>query len=110
MDHQPWLLSVSEAELRGAEGRLCIDIRNRRFSRRLGLTQHVHGDVASGNFAQGHNGGLVVLPRYRRLCAVRQAPGTLRRKEYELEEVIHVAQAIFDSNSGHVYDFATLSD
>src|SRR6202011_6054976 len=32
----------------------------------------------------------------------------LRREEHELEQIFDVAQTIFDSDSGHVYDFATL--
>jgi hypothetical protein len=34
----------------------------------------------------------------------------LRCEEHELEQIFDVAQTIFDSDSGHVYDFATLEN
>src|SRR6478752_2379060 len=98
MGHPVRLGSVSQAELWGAEARLRFELRNRRFSRRLWLPQHIQSDVACGNFAQRHDSGLVVLPGYRWLRAIGEAPCALCRQQYELKQVIHIAQAIFDSN------------
>ena len=46
--------SVSEAELRGAEGRLSIHFRDWRFGRWLRLTQHIHGDISGCDLTQGY--------------------------------------------------------
>jgi hypothetical protein len=100
--------SVSEAELWRAESGLGIQFRCRRLDRRLRFTQHLYGYIASRDLPEGDHGGFVVLPRYRWLGAIRQATGSLRRKEHELKQIFDVAQTIFDSDSGHVYDFATL--
>src|SRR6202011_3473806 len=107
--HGP-VASVSEAELRGAESGLSIQLRYRGFGRRLRFTQHLHGHVARRDLPEGDHGRFVVLPRYRWLGAIRQATGSLRREEHELEQIFDVAQTIFDSDSGHVYDFATLEN
>src|SRR5580704_16116181 len=76
-------------------------IRQGILRRRLGLTEHFGGDVASGDFAQRDDGRLVVFPGKRRLGAVRQAARALRSEENELKEVLDVVQAVFYGNTGH---------
>src|SRR5215470_19066019 len=93
--------SVSEAELRGAEGRLVVRVGNYGLGRRLGLTEHLGGDIAGGNLTQGEHGGLVVLERQRGFGAIRQPPRPLRGEQYQLEQVVDVLQAVFYGNSGH---------
>src|ERR1700757_913398 len=93
--------SVSEAELRCAERGLVIRVRDDGLGRRLGLAQHLRGDVAGGDLAQREHRRLVVLERQGGLRAVGEPPGALRRQQHQLEEVIDVVQAVFYGDSGH---------
>src|SRR5688500_17367424 len=92
--------SVSQTELRGAERGLSRFVEGHRVldRRRLRLTEHVYGDVARGDFAKGDNRGLVVFPAHGGLGAIGQAASALGGQQHELEEVIDVMQAVFDSN------------
>src|ERR1700756_281968 len=93
--------SVSEAELRCAEKGLVIRVRDDGLGRRLGLAQHLRGDVAGGDLAQREHRRLVVLEREGGLRAVGEPPGALRREQHQLEEVLDVVQAVFYGDSGH---------
>ncbi len=66
-----------------------------------GFTQHLDGDVAGGDFAQGDNRGLVVFPAQRGLGAIGQPAGALGSQQHELEQVVDVVQAVFDGDTGH---------
>ena len=60
------------------------------------------GDDAFGDFTQGNDGRLVVFPRYAWfLAAGRQLASALGREHDQLEAVIHVFQAVFNSYAGH---------
>src|SRR6185295_10196964 len=91
-----------QAELRRTEQGLVVGVRQRGFRRRrVGLAQHLRGDVAFGDFAKSDHGGLVVLPRNGRLGSIGEAARTLRGQQYQLEDVLDVRQAVFDGDTGH---------
>src|SRR5581483_7999277 len=93
--------SVPQPELRRAEARLSVELGNRGLGRRLGLAEHVERDIAGGNLAQRDHGRLVVLPADSGLGAIGKPAGALGGQDDELEEVIDVLQAVFDSDTGH---------
>ena len=71
------------------------------FRRLVGFVQHVPGDEAGGDFPQGDDRGLVVLPVQQRLGAVGHAAGALGGHHDQLEQVRDVLQAVFDGDAGH---------
>src|SRR5262249_48669873 len=87
--------SVSEAELRSAEARLEVGLGGDGLGHRLGLAQHFHGDVAGGDFSQRQHRRLVVLEGQRRLRAIGEPAGALRRQQDQLEQVVDVVQTVF---------------
>src|SRR5262245_785940 len=95
--------SVTEAELRGTEGglRSLVERHGVLDRRRLRLTQHLDGDVAGSDLAQGDDGGLVVLPAQRGLGAIGEPACALGSQQHELKQVIDVVQAVFDGDTGH---------
>jgi hypothetical protein len=88
---------------RCAEAReLRVDVVDHRFRLGLRLEEHFGRDVTLGDLAQRDHGHLVVVHRHRGLGAVGQAPRAGGSQQHELEQVVHVVQAVFDGNSGHV--------
>src|SRR5256885_10619241 len=92
--------SVSEAELRSAEAGLVVGVGRHGLRYRLRLAEHFRGHVAGCDLAQGEHGRLVVLQGQRRLGAVGEPAGALRRQQPQLEQVVDVLQAVFYGDSG----------
>src|SRR5256885_12688689 len=92
--------SVSEAELRSAEAGLVVGVGRHGLRYRLRLAEHFRGHVAGCDLAQGEHGRLVVLQGQRRLGAVGEPAGALRRQQHQLEQVVDVLQAVFYGDSG----------
>src|SRR5262249_34784823 len=62
------------------------------------------------DLAQGHDGGLVVLPVERGLGAIGEPACALRSEQHELKEVVDVMQAVFDGDTGHRGHYASLGN
>ncbi len=68
----------------------------------LELVEDLPIDETLRDLTQCDDGRLVVLPLDQRLGTVRQLARALRCDHDEVEQVIHVLEAVFDSDSGHL--------
>ena len=59
------------------------------------------GHVAGRDFTQRHDRGLVVLPGHERVDAVYQLAGTTTGQQDQIETVVNIVEAVFNSDSCH---------
>ncbi len=68
---------------------------------RCNFIEDFTSDMTLGDLAQSHHRGLVILQLNQGFTTIGKLAGTLGGNQYQLETIVDVIQAIFDSNTRH---------